>query len=93
MNWAPDPVYAARNEPHNAAARMDSGTVGGGGVEWGAWFELTHERDGITTPSLCFLADMVQFTAELLPDTENGGLGVGRYVFKAYSCKLGTLIA
>lgn len=82
MSFAPDPVYLARNEPHNAVTRMDRETVGGGGVEWGAWYELTHERDKITTPSLCFLADMVQFTAQLLPGVPNG------CVFKAFWCNM-----
>ncbi|KAF7967604.1 hypothetical protein HWV62_33693 [Athelia sp. TMB] len=79
MAWAPDPIYLERNEPHNAAARTNNETIGGGGVEWGSWFELKHERDRLTTPSLCFMADMVQFTAELLPDSENGGMGVGSW--------------
>ncbi|KZP26973.1 hypothetical protein FIBSPDRAFT_818907 [Athelia psychrophila] len=72
--WAPDPMYKEQNAP-GRPQRTDSQTIGGGGVKWAAWFELTNESEVINTPSLCFLADIFQKAPVLLPESEKVGLG------------------
>lgn len=69
-----DPVYAERNEP-TSSTRTNSDTVGGGGLDWAGWFELTSEGEKITTPSLCFLADIFVNSVALLPEDHREGLG------------------
>lgn len=54
-------------------------TVGGGGLEWGAWVELPSPGETITTSTLCFFADIFENSPTLLPKSETGGLGP-RYV-------------
>ena len=54
--------------------RTNSNTVGGGGLEWGTWFELNGNEEKITTPSLCFLADIFTNAPVLLPRSERQGL-------------------
>lgn len=53
--------------------RTKHDTIGGGGLEWGTWFELNGE-ERITTPSLAFLADIFMNTPMLLPKSERQGL-------------------
>jgi hypothetical protein len=72
--WAPDPAYSERNKL-DSPNRTDSTTVGGGGVEWAAWFQLTNENDAITTPALCMFADIFQNLPSLLPKSERDVLG------------------
>ena len=54
--------------------RTKSTTVGGGGLEWGTWFEFNGDGEKITTPSLAFLADVFTNTPSLLPKSERPGL-------------------
>jgi hypothetical protein len=70
-----DPVIRARNSP-DSPTRTDSTTIGGGGLEWGAWVQFVDEGDRITTPSLAFLADLFAKGTLLLPQNERPGLGV-----------------
>jgi len=72
--WAPDHTYAQRNSL-DSPTRTDGATVGGGGVEWAAWFELTKENDAITTPALCFFSDIFLNIPSLLPKSEREELG------------------
>jgi len=51
----------------DSPTRTNSSTIGGGGLEWGAWFEFTDKDDRITNPSLAFLVDIFQTTPNLLP--------------------------
>jgi len=71
--WAPDPAYSERNKI-DSPNRTNSTTVGGGGVEWAAWFQLTNENDAITMPALCMFADIFQNLPLLLPKSERDGL-------------------
>ena len=68
-----DPVYAEKNKP-TSSMRTNSATIGGGGLDWAGWFELTSEGEKITTPSLCFLADIFMNAVLLLPKNERKGL-------------------
>ena len=68
-----DPVYAERNKP-TSPMRTNCNTVGGGGLDWAGWFELTSEGEKITTPSLCFFADIFTNAVLLLPKNEREGL-------------------
>ncbi|RDB14795.1 hypothetical protein Hypma_016330 [Hypsizygus marmoreus] len=73
MKLASDPTIHARNHPESIS-RTDSTTVGGGGLEWGAWFEFVDEGDRITNPSLAFLVDIFVNLPSLLPKSERQGL-------------------
>jgi hypothetical protein len=57
VKWAWDPILAANNTL-DSPTRTDETTVGGGGVEWGAWFELKDSGEKFTTPALAFLVDL-----------------------------------
>jgi len=73
--WAPDPILKEKNEP-SSPNRTDGTTVGGGGLEWGAWFGFNDGEEQITTPSLAFLADVFVSPPVLRPKSERGGLGI-----------------
>ncbi|KAF9562590.1 hypothetical protein CPC08DRAFT_817087 [Agrocybe pediades] len=76
--WTKEKEILAKNEP-NGVNRTSASTVGGGGVEWGAWFEFADEGEEITNTSLCFLADMCLNTPTLLPPSERPGLTTSWY--------------
>lgn len=69
-----DTVLLSRNDP-NDAARTTSESVGGGGVEWGAWYELAHRDDKLTTSSIPFFCDAFVNLPILLPDSEPASMG------------------
>ena len=73
VKWAEDSKILAKNLP-DSPNRTSSSTVGGGGVEWGAWFEFSGKDERITNPSLCFLVDIFLNTPTLLPKSERVGL-------------------
>lgn len=66
-----DAVLLSHNDP-SSVARTTAESVGGGGVEWGAWCELTHEDDRLTTSSMPFFCDSFVNLPELLPESELG---------------------
>ncbi|KAF9242659.1 thioesterase-like superfamily-domain-containing protein [Melanogaster broomeanus] len=66
-----DVALLRRNDPDNPV-RTTSKTVGGGGIEWGAWFELTHKNDEIITSSIPFFCDSLFNLPSLLPEGEAG---------------------
>lgn len=66
-----DTVLLSHNDP-SSVARTVAESVGGGGVEWGAWYELTHEDDRLTTSSIPFFCDSFTALPELLPESEPG---------------------
>ncbi|KAF8964417.1 thioesterase-like superfamily-domain-containing protein [Flammula alnicola] len=55
--------------------RTTSSTVGGGGLEWGTWFEFSDKDDRITAPSLALLVDIFSNTPSLLPKSERATTG------------------
>ncbi|KAH7925599.1 hypothetical protein BV22DRAFT_1195078 [Leucogyrophana mollusca] len=69
LKWSLDQDILARNNLESDN-RTNSGTFGGGGVEWGAWCELTNKDDKITTSSLPFFGDTFQNLPTLLPESE-----------------------
>jgi hypothetical protein len=73
IKWAWDPLVLANNDPESPT-RTNKTTVGGGGLEWAAWFELKDAEERITTPSLAVLADIFINSPLLLPKRERGGL-------------------
>lgn len=84
--WTDEPDILAKNEI-DSPTRTNSSTIGGGGVEWGAWFELTDKNDRITNPSLAFLVDIFQNTPPLLPKSERVGL-TSRYLVIIYIMRM-----
>jgi len=78
--WTEEKEILAKNEL-DGASRTNSSSVGGNGLEWGAWFEFSDEEQLITNPALCFLADMCLNTPTLLPKSERVGLTT-RYVIQ-----------
>lgn len=70
---AEDPVFTNRNQVDHPS-RTNGSTVGGGGIEWGSWFELLGDETRITTPSIAFLCDIFTNAPTLLPKEERKGL-------------------
>ncbi|KAJ7078570.1 thioesterase-like superfamily-domain-containing protein [Mycena belliarum] len=68
VNWARDPVLRAQN--HRTRATL----AGGGGLVWGAWFQLAGAEERLTPASLAFLADVFINLPALLPRSARGGL-------------------
>ncbi|KAK7057206.1 thioesterase-like superfamily-domain-containing protein [Favolaschia claudopus] len=73
IRWAADPFLRAQNDP-TSRSRTSSTTIGGGGLVWGAWFQLTGIEEQITPVSIAFLADTFNNLPSLLPRSERGGL-------------------
>lgn len=69
-----DAVLLSHNDP-SSPARTTPESVGGGGVEWGAWLELTHKDDKLTTSSVPFFCDSFVNLPNLLPKSEPGSAG------------------
>jgi hypothetical protein len=69
-----DAVLLSRNDP-SSVLRTTAESVGGGGVEWGAWCELTHKDDKLTTSSMPFFCDSFLNLPYLLPESEPGSAG------------------
>lgn len=68
---AVDTVLLSRNDPRSST-RTTAELVGGGGVEWGAWQELTQKDDKLTTSSVPFFCDSFVNLPNLLPESEPG---------------------
>jgi len=71
--WSDEPDILAKNKI-DSPTRTNSSTIGGGGLEWGAWFEFTDKDDRISNPALAFLVDIFLNTPTLLPKSEKVGL-------------------
>lgn len=69
MKLAIDKTILARNHP-SSSTRTTSETVGGGGVEWGAWCQLTSGDHTFKTSTIPFFADTVINLPFLLPENE-----------------------
>lgn len=72
-----DTVLLSHNDP-SSALRTTADSVGGGGTEWGAWYELTNKDDKLTTSSIPFLCDSFVNLPSLLPASEPGSTGTKR---------------
>ncbi|KDR82862.1 hypothetical protein GALMADRAFT_238476 [Galerina marginata CBS 339.88] len=73
VKWSEDEDILAKNRM-DSPSRTTSSTIGGGGLEWGAWFEFTDIYDEISNSSLCFLVDIFLNIPSLLPKSERVGL-------------------
>ncbi|KAJ7149054.1 thioesterase-like superfamily-domain-containing protein [Mycena crocata] len=73
IKWAGDPHLRAQNAP-DSPSRTNAATIGGGGLLWGAWLELTGEDERITPSSIAFLVDTFINLPGLLPRSERHGL-------------------
>jgi hypothetical protein len=80
MQWSEDSVILAKNKP-DSVTRTNHTSVGGGGLEWGAWFHFTDSEDRLTPSILTFLADVFINSVSLLPRSERAGLKE-RYVIR-----------
>jgi len=80
LQMSTDVALLRHNDPDNLL-RTTSKTVGGGGVEWGAWCELTYKNDEIRTSSLPFFCDTFINLLNLLPHGEAGNSGRRRSWF------------
>ncbi|KAG6856237.1 hypothetical protein H0H87_006170 [Tephrocybe sp. NHM501043] len=74
MTLATDSVIMEKNEP-NHPNRANASTVGGAGLEWGAWFSFKDQGDQITKQSLPFLVDIFAGLPFLMPRSERPDLG------------------
>ncbi|KAF7364836.1 hypothetical protein MVEN_00353900 [Mycena venus] len=73
IRWAHDPLLRAQNL-QDSPARTNSTTVGGGGLVWGAWLELTGLNERITPASMAFLVDVFPNLPQNLPPSERLGV-------------------
>ncbi|KAG6829516.1 hypothetical protein H0H92_004318 [Tricholoma furcatifolium] len=78
VSLTPDPSILAKNEPDHPN-RTTAASVGGEGLEWGAWLTFSNECDKITSTSLAFLVDIFTNMPSLLPPSERPGLGSSWY--------------
>ena len=82
FKWSEELNILAKNQI-DSPTRTNSSTIGGGGLEWGSWFEFTDKDDRITNPSLAFLVDIFMNAPTLLPKSERVGLTT-RYLSVLY---------
>ncbi|KAG6876759.1 hypothetical protein C0993_000586, partial [Termitomyces sp. T159_Od127] len=75
VTLSPDPKIFEKNAPSHPN-RTNASTIGGTGLEWGAWFSFRDEGDKITTNSLAFLVDVFAGLPYLMPRSERQGLGI-----------------
>ncbi|KAJ7069426.1 thioesterase-like superfamily-domain-containing protein [Mycena amicta] len=73
VRWARDPVLRSQNLP-DSPTRTNSQTAGGGGLVWGAWFQLADPEARITPAAIAFLADTFLNLPSLLPRAERQGV-------------------
>jgi hypothetical protein len=73
VRWTEEPEIIKKNKI-NSETRTGSHTIGGDGLEWGAWFEFVDKDARIANPSLAFLVDMFLNIPTLLPRSERPGL-------------------
>jgi len=78
IKWTNEPRFLTKNKI-DSPTRANSSSVGGEGLEWGAWFEFVDEEESITNTSLTFLVDMFLNTPTLLPKSERPGLTTSWY--------------
>lgn len=83
VQWTREEEILAKNKV-DGPNRTNSSSVGGGGLEWGTWFEFKDKDEKITTPSLAFLADIFLNTPTLLPKSEKRGLSTRCLI--TYNC-------
>ncbi|KAF7348235.1 hypothetical protein MSAN_01777100 [Mycena sanguinolenta] len=72
VKWAADRQLQAQNRA-DSATRTSSITIGGGGLVWGAWFELTDADERITPTAIPFLADIFVNLPSLMPRDQRNG--------------------
>ncbi|KAG6860359.1 hypothetical protein C0995_012253 [Termitomyces sp. Mi166 len=72
---SPDPVIFEKNAL-NHPNRANASTVGGTGLEWGAWVSFRDQGDEITENSLPFLVDVFAGLPYLMPRSERPGVGI-----------------
>jgi len=74
FDLAIDPHMLAKNAIDHPT-RSSPPTIGGDGLEWGAWFTFKDKNDKITNPSLAFLVDIFPNTPILIPRSERPKIG------------------
>lgn len=62
-----------RNHPDHPS-RSNSTTIGGGGVEWGAWLGFSGKEETLTSSALALMVDMFTNLPIILPRSERKGL-------------------
>ncbi|KAF7298691.1 hypothetical protein MIND_00816300 [Mycena indigotica] len=72
VRWSRDPFLHSQNFP-DSLTRTNSETVGGGGLFWGVWFQLTDPEATITPAVISLIADTIINSPLLLPKEERGG--------------------
>ncbi|KAJ6508314.1 thioesterase-like superfamily-domain-containing protein [Mycena sanguinolenta] len=72
IKWASDRQLQAQNRA-DSATRTSSTTIGGGGLVWGAWFELIGADERITPTTIPFLADIFVNLPSLIPRDQRPG--------------------
>jgi hypothetical protein len=71
VKWSEDPTILAKNKP-GSERRTNGTTIGGGGVEWGAWLQFTDEDDQLRPSTLALLADIFRNMPQLIPGHVTG---------------------
>ncbi|KAF5344894.1 hypothetical protein D9758_011591 [Tetrapyrgos nigripes] len=72
INTTVEPEIEASIAP-DSSTRTNSGTIGGGGIDWGTWCGFKDRNERLSTQSLAFFADIFTNGPMLLPDEDNNG--------------------
>ena len=72
-SWALDTETLAKNDISYTPNRTNRESVGGPGLEWGAWFEFQKETEKLGDVYLPLLVDMFNNSVMLLPSEARGG--------------------
>lgn len=67
FQWAEDKAIRERNR---ASGNVKCSAIGGGGLEWGAWFEFLDPIENINAAILSFVADIYRPLPQLLPQEQ-----------------------
>jgi hypothetical protein len=69
-SWALDAQTIAKNDPSYAPNKTNADSIGGPGLEWGAWFEFQKETERLAEVYIPLLVDMFNGSVRLLPKEE-----------------------
>jgi hypothetical protein len=90
VKWSEDPTILAKNK-QDSEMRTNSTTIGGGGLEWGAWFQFIDEHDQLRPSTLALLADIFRNMPQLIPGYVTGDLDalyVSLWFIYSWSCHI-----
>jgi len=71
IKWAYDyELISTNKKSHPSRRNVDRDTIGGPGLEWGAYLQFETPSERLSNVYLPFLVDMFMNSVHLLPDEE-----------------------